>query len=94
VTRVRLHIDRLTLEGAGVNGPGAIDRRTLGRAVERELARLLGAQPLVNPQPQAHERVDAGNITLQPKPTAANVGAQIGGALHAAIANPQARGRR
>lgn len=78
--RVRLHIERLTVEGVG-----ALDRRALGAAVERELGRLLTARPIAEPSSRAEPRLDAAPIALAPKPTPAGVGAQIGGALHGAL---------
>jgi len=87
--KVRLHIDHLIVDG--ITG---LDRRALGRAVERELARRLGDQRLSAPEAGAHARVDAGPMALSERPTSAGVGADIGCAVHGAIAEPMRGGHK
>ena len=75
---VRLHIDRLVLDGVNVS---AADRPRLQAAVEAELARLIEANGI---SPALASGV-APPITLAPKATPAQLGASIAGSLYGGI---------
>ena len=76
--QVVIHIEELVIHGVAVGS-----RRRLGAAVEAELARLL-AQPgaLVHlDASRTVDAVDAGAISLGPRPRAESTGAHIAGAV-------------
>ena len=76
--QVVIHIDELVIHGVDVGS-----RRRLGAAVEAELARLL-AQPGALAHLDADRTVDvveAGAISLGPRPRAESIGAQIAEAV-------------
>lgn len=73
--RVRLHIDRLVLDGVDVS---AADRPRLQAAVEGELARLVAAGGLQ--PPRSAVVVDAPPIETTPR--AADLGARIAGSVY------------
>jgi hypothetical protein len=76
---VRLHIERLVLDGAHAG----VDRTELGRAVEHELTRLLTgsrlAPGLTDPGPVS---VIRGGEIDQPAADARGLGTQIAAAVH------------
>jgi hypothetical protein len=77
---VRLHIDRLVLDGIDV---GPADRPRLQAAVEQELARLIGAGGL-SPELAggvAVPSVRAPQIALAPDAKPAQLGTSIAGAV-------------
>jgi hypothetical protein len=81
---VRLHIDRLVLDGIDV---GAADRPQLQAAVERELARLIGAGGIA---PElaggaALPSVRAPQIALAPDAKPAQLGTAIAGAVYGGV---------
>ena len=76
--QVVIHIEELVVHGVDVDS-----RRRLGAAVEAELARLL-AQPGALAHLDASRTVDvvdAGAISLGPRPRAESTGAHIAGAV-------------
>lgn len=78
---VRLHIDRLVLDGIDV---GAADRPRLQAAIEQELARLIGAGG-ISPELAggvALPSVRAPQIALAPDAKPAQLGAAIAGAVY------------
>ncbi len=90
---IELHIDELVLHGFA---PG--DRRRIGRAVERELSRLLtqaaasGALPRSLTTGSAAALRDAGAIQLTPGHSPESAGAQVAQAIYRGIAGPAAKG--
>jgi hypothetical protein len=76
---VRLHIERLVLDGAHAG----MDRKELGRAVEHELARLLTGSPLAPGLTRGGgvPTVRGGEI-LEPATDASAFGTQIAAAMH------------
>ena len=77
---IHLHIEELVLHGFA---PG--DRQRIGEAVERELTRLIAAQPLSQKQNVSMDRVDGGSFHMQINARPASVGEQIAGAIHGGI---------
>ena len=76
--QVVIHIEKLVIHGVAVGS-----RRRLGAAVEAELARLL-AQPGTLAHLDASrtvDAVDAGAISLGPRPRAESTGVHIAGAV-------------
>ncbi len=86
--RVRVRIDRLALHGFD-----GIDGRAVGAAIERELSRALaGPGPY---HAHARDRVDAGVIHLDPRPTAAQIGRAVSGSVVTTVRGTQkGRGSR
>lgn len=81
---VRLHIDRLVLEGVSL-GPG--DGARLQAAVERELGRLISRNGL-NPallQGGAMPQIPAPAVRLDSAKKPAELGRQIAGAIYGGI---------
>jgi len=76
--RIRIHIDRLTLDGFD-----GIDGRAVGAAVERELARMVAREP--PRQSSTRDRADAGALAVPPRPTAGQLGHAVSSSLHRAI---------
>lgn len=76
---VELHIEELVLRGFA---PG--DRRLIGEAVERELARLFGDQgvPPSLPQDATVRHLDAGAFDVRPGFGTEAIGAQVARAVH------------
>jgi hypothetical protein len=85
--RIELHIDELVLHGFN-----PADRRGIGDAVERELARLLAGPSGVPMTPTGADRVDAGSFVHDAGAPPRQVGAQIAGAVHGAVQHGPARG--
>lgn len=78
---IRLHIDRLVLEGLPL---GAHEGPLVQAAVEAELARLMaGAAP--PPSGGATARVTAPAISLTPDNSPAHLGQQIARSVHGGI---------
>ena len=81
---VRLHIDRLVLDGIDV---GPADRPRLQAAVEQELARLIAAGG-ISPELAggvALPSVRAPQITLAPDAKSAQLGTAIAGAVYGGV---------
>jgi hypothetical protein len=81
---VRLHIERLVLDGVDV-GPG--QHQLLQAAVQAELARLLG-QGALAPELMAGgavARLAAPSISMAADATGAQVGTQVAGAVYGGI---------
>ena len=78
MTRVQIHIDRLTLEGFdGIDGPA------VGRAIERELTRLVAAgAPL---RSGTLDRVDGGTLALPAVPTPGQLGRAVSTSIHRSV---------
>jgi len=81
----RVHIASLV-----VNGLGTVARGPLARAVEAELSRLLAAGGgNAAAFPSGHRpRVDGGAFTMAAHPRAAELGTQIGAAVHRGMVSP------
>lgn len=78
---LELHIEELVLHGFA---PG--DRRRIGDAVERELARLFAAEaPRALAQGAEIERLDAGSFRAAQGSTPEAIGAQIAQALYGGL---------
>ena len=79
---VRVHIEELVLDGFA---PG--DRYRIGEAVERELARLLGAggPPGSLGRGRALARLDAGAFEVTPDSSAAEIGSRVARAVHGGL---------
>jgi hypothetical protein len=81
---VRLHIDRLVLDGLDV---GEADRPRLQAAIEQELSRLIGAGG-ISPELAggvALPSVRAPQIALAPDAKPAQLGAAIAGAVYGGV---------
>jgi hypothetical protein len=77
--RVDLRIDRLVLDGLA-----EFDGRAVGRAVERDLARLLvrpGLPPALS-RAGARHRIDAGSVATPAKGGADALGTEVAQAIH------------
>jgi hypothetical protein len=86
---VRVEIGTLVLDGLP-----ALDAGLVAAAVERELARLLAAEP-PGPgltRPRAIGSLPGGPVELAPGDGPEGVGAKIGRALHAALRPPTGPG--
>ena len=84
---VRLHIDRLVLDGIEI---GPADRPRLQAAIEQELARLIGAGG-ISPELAggvALPSVSAPQIALAPDAKPAQLGASIAGAVYGGVGLP------
>jgi hypothetical protein len=85
---VRLHIDRLVLDGIDLAGIDiAADRPRLKAAIEQELARLIGAGG-ISPELAggvALPSVRAQQIALAPDAKPAQLGAAIAGAVYGGV---------
>lgn len=81
---VRIHIDRLVLDGVSVR---AADRLRLQAAVEAELARLITSGGLAPELAQgiAVPAVRAPQIALAPHAKPAQLGASIAGAVYGGV---------
>lgn len=80
---IEVHIDELVLHGfSGVDGP------SIGAAVERELARLLGAEGLPEALAGGGARavVDAGSFERGPRQTPSAVGGAVARAVYGGVA--------
>ena len=76
--RVRIHIDRLTLDGfEGVDG------RAVGTAIERELARMVARE--APRQSSTRDRVDGGTLSVPRAPTAGQLGQAVSASVHRTI---------
>ncbi len=76
--RVKIHIDRLTLDGFD-----GIDGQAVGRAIERELTRLVaGGAPL---RSGAVDRVDGGTLPLPPVPTPGQLGRAVSSSVQRSV---------
>ena len=82
--KVRLHIDRLVLDGVAVR---AGDRARLQAAVEAELTRLVQAGGIAPELAHggALPSVAAPQITLAQKATPAQIGTSIAGAVYGSV---------
>lgn len=81
---IRLHIERLVLDGVAV-APG--DSPKLRIAVERELTRLVGTRGLA-PEMRSGGAVDSvrgGVVHLEPAGTPARLGRQVASAVYGGI---------
>lgn len=86
---VRLHIDRLVLDGIDVS---AADRPRLQAAIEQELTRLIGAGG-ISPELAggvALPSVRAPQIALAPEAKPAQLGTAIAGAVYGGVGLPEA----
>jgi hypothetical protein len=80
---IELHVQELVLHGFA---PG--DRSRLGRAVQRELARLLAEQgvPPSLARGAEIERVDGGSLEVASGAAAERIGAQVAQAVYGGLA--------
>lgn len=76
--RVQIHIDRLTLDGFD-----GIDGQAVGRAIERELTRLVGRDATL--RPGAIDRVDGGTLPLPAVPTPGQLGRAVSSSIHRSV---------
>jgi hypothetical protein len=86
--KVRLHIERLVLDGLALE-PGGAER--LQTAVQAELARLLGSVPL-NPAFLAGGAIPGlrvGAIELERGHSPAQIGTQLARMVHGGLAAPE-----
>lgn len=85
---VRLHIDRLVLDGISVS---AADRPRLQAAIEHELARLITANGISPALASggALPSIAVPQITLAPHAKPAQLGASIAGALYGGVGGPR-----
>jgi len=81
---VRLHIERLVLDGVPMDGHHTA---LLKAAVEAELAALLAKHGLAS-QPRAEALVAGGEIRLHPLATTGQLGGQIGRSIYTAFSLP------
>ncbi len=82
---IELHIDELVLHGFN-----PADRRRIGEAVERELARLLGEEGIPGGSGDVQiSRLDGGSITLAPGARPEAVGAEIARSVHGSLNRQQ-----
>ncbi len=77
---IELHIEKLVLHGFSPN-----DRHRIGRAVERELARLLTDRdlPASLSQGGTFAQVDSGTFNVAPNAKAEAIGSQIAQSVYA-----------
>lgn len=82
---IELHIEELVLHGFQ-----AADRRHIGDAVERELARLLTEQGVtgIASGPTHIDRIDGGEIRVAAGVRPHAIGAQLARNLHRGLASP------
>jgi hypothetical protein len=81
---VRLHIDRLVLDGIAL---AEVDRPKLREAVERELARLIGEGGVSASfeTGTARPAVDGGVLQIRQGASARDLGTEIAGALYGGL---------
>jgi hypothetical protein len=81
---VRLHIDRLVLDGIAV---AQADRPHLQEAIERELTRLIGEGGVSASFETGLNvpSVEAADLQIQPRGGAADLGHRIAGALYGGL---------
>lgn len=79
---VRLHIDRLVLDGIDV---GTADRPQLQAAIERELARLIGERGLAFRNGVALPSIRTPQIAFAPDAKPAQLGTSIAGAVFGGV---------
>jgi hypothetical protein len=79
---LRLHIDRLVLDGVPAADPG-----DLGRAVEAELGRLLADrhEPFPSIQSGSVHRLDAGEVSWGDGTSSATLGVRVAGAIYTSL---------
>jgi hypothetical protein len=82
---IRVHIERLILEGLPANGPHS---GLIGQAVEAELARSLAREGLGHVRPRHEARLPADDIALVRPGDPRQLGKQIGGAIHQCLSSP------
>lgn len=75
MTRVKVHIDRLTLTGFAGR-----DSRAIAAGLEAELARAL-AQPGYATRPMEHGALDAGRVRIAPGTAPHSIGIQAARAV-------------
>ena len=78
MSTIRLHIDELVLEGFD-----EIDTRRVGRAVERELTRLLASGAAISPT--STDVRDAGQFSVAPGFSPEALGARVAQSVHGGL---------
>ena len=86
--KVRLHIERLVLDGLA-SGPG--DAARLGAAMRAELTRLLGSVSPAFLAGEAIPELRVGAIELERGHSPAQIGRQLARVVHAGLAAPEGR---
>lgn len=83
---IELHIEELVLHGFQPS-----DRRRIGDAVQRELARLLTERGLsaLGAAPMNIDRIDAGDFKVAAGARPRVIGAQLAHTLHSSLASPK-----
>jgi len=79
---VRLHIDRLVVEGLGLSGA---DAPRLRAALEAELSARLAADESARWSGRAVPALPPGEVALAPGAGAETIGRQVAAALHAGL---------
>jgi hypothetical protein len=88
--RIELHIDRLVLEGTGIE-PGHAP--TLGKALESELSRLLVSAPAAHwPQSRHLRRLAASPVRLGPPGDVPGTARSVANSVHGALISARAQG--
>jgi hypothetical protein len=89
--KINLHIDRLTVHGISLNGPGgAHARQAIEAAVVAELTALLATphgDGLLR-HGGAVRQAAAPTIALTHRPTPGGLGRQVAGAIHQSLSTP------
>jgi hypothetical protein len=79
---IRVHIERLILEGLPAGG---LQSGSIGQVVEAELARSLAREGLAHLRPRHEARLAADDISLVRPGDPRQLGKQIGGAIQQCI---------
>jgi len=81
---VEIHIDTLAIDGVSER-----DAARAGDAIQRELTRLIGAEPLpADMAPRAIDRLDAGALPVPTSAPPAAIGCAVAAAVHGGLVRP------